>query len=117
MERSGPRGEGPLDGDSNGKRAAGLRAALAVLAIAVGGVAWAGCGDDDGDSSSVGGEAQEQVEQGIEEGKQGVEEGAERAKEGLEEGRAEAEEGIEKGKEEAEKGIEKAEEEADRYLP
>lgn len=107
-----------MEGQSSRTSVNGLKAALAVLAIAIGGVAWAGCGDDDGDDSSVtGGEAQEQVEQGIEEGQEGVEEGAERAKEGLEEGRAEAEKGIEKGKEEAEKGIEKAEEEADRYLP
>lgn len=107
-----------MDEESRDIRGSGLRAGVAVLAIAIGGVAWAGCGDDDGDSAgTTGGEAQEQVEQGIEEGREGVEEGAERAKEGLQEGREEVEKGIEKGKKEAEEGIEKAEEEADRYLP
>ena len=106
-----------MNGESRDIRGRGLRAGLAVLAIAIGGVAWAGCGDDDGDGGTTDGEAQEQIEQGVEEGREGVEEGAERAKEGLQEGRDEVEKGIEKGKEEAEEGIEKAEEEADRYLP
>lgn len=89
-----------------------LPALLAALAIAVTGVAWAGCGSDDGNSSS----AQEGIEKGLEEAKQGVEKGAEEVEEGLSKAKEEAKKGVEKGKEEAQKGIEKGKEEAQKGI-
>lgn len=112
------------------KRMRGRRvhALLAVLAIGVAGIAWAGCGDDDSGETVDAGEIQNQIEEGvdeatdgvekgIEEAQQGVEEGNEQAREGIEKGKEEAEKGIEKGKEEAQKGIEEGEKYKDRYAP
>jgi hypothetical protein len=104
-----------------------MPAILAALALGVAGVAWAGCGDDDGETVDAG-EVQTQIEQGVEEAtegvekgvdeaKQGIEEGQEKAREGIEKGTEEAEKGIEKGKEEAQKGIEEGEKYEDRYSP
>lgn len=91
------------------------KAVLAALTIGVTAVAWAGCGDDE--DGAVGGEAQERIEKGIDEGKQGVEGGVEEAEEGLEKGKDEVSKGIDKAQEEAEEGIEEAEKQADKYLP
>ena len=94
-----------------------LAALVACLAIALGGLAWAGCGGSNDETSSS---IEQSVQEGINEAEEGLEEGVKeaekqlkenpKAKKKLEEAREEAEKGIEKGKAEAEKGIEEAKE-------
>lgn len=103
------RGANVSDRDSK-SRAQYLRAGAVVLAIGVGGIAWAGCGDDDNGNAS---DAQQRIEKGFQEARQGVEEGVKEAKKGIERGTEGAREGINKGKEEAESGVNKAKEEAE----
>jgi len=93
----------------------------------LGGVAWAGCGGDGDDSSSIEQninegveEAQDAVEEGIDEAEDSIadtngetqeqlEQAGEDAGEGLENGKDEAQKGIEEGQAEVEKGVEDAE--------
>ena len=81
-----------------------LPALLVALSIGVAGVAWAGCGGS-GDST---GEAQNQIENGLEEAKEGLEKGKEQARKSIERAKQEAQRRIEEGKKEAQRGIEEA---------
>jgi ElaB/YqjD/DUF883 family membrane-anchored ribosome-binding protein len=100
-----------------------LGAALAISAIAAGGVVWSGCGDSD--SNTVTDQARQEVEQGAKQAEEAVEEGAKEAEQGLEEAkkqleqseaRKEAEKRLEEGQAKAEKGLEEAKENAEKYL-
>lgn len=116
---------------------------FAVLAIAVGGAVWSGCGGGGSDAESSATQAQEEIEaagqkaeeaakEGAEEAKKGIEQGAEKAKKGFEEAKEEVEkanskkikktqkeieEEVEKGGAKAEKHLEEAKEKAEKYLP
>jgi hypothetical protein len=92
-----------------------LPALLAVLTVGLIGVAWSGCGSDS--NSDASNEAQERIEQGLEEAKKGVETGKQEVEKGFEKGKEEAQKGIEEGKKEAQKGIEEGERYADEYTP
>jgi hypothetical protein len=108
--------------------------ALAVIAIAAGGVVWSGCGGSDSESSTN--QAKQEVREGAKKAEEAVKEGAEKSKKGLEEAkeqveknlngstkkkiekaREEAEKGVEEGKAQAEKGLEEAKEEIEKYAP
>lgn len=112
-----------------------LGAALAILAIAAGGVVWSGCGSDDNSTSSDLSNAQTEIEQGAEKAKEGVTEGVEEAKKGLEEAQKEIESGkgkasdsvekarketekaLEEGADQVEKGVNEAKEKAEELVP
>jgi hypothetical protein len=108
--------------------------ALAVIAIAAGGVVWSGCGSGS-DTDSITNQAKEEIEAGTKKAEEAAREAAEKSKKAVEEAREqveknkgntskkiekaaeEAEKGIEEGKAQAEKGLEEAKQEAEKYLP
>lgn len=113
-----------------------LAAALAVIALALGGVVWSGCGGGDEATDTVRDQAEKQVEEGTKKAEEAIEDGVDETKKGLEEAREEieqgadgktkkkleearedAEEGLEEGRAKAEKGLEEAQERAEDYLP
>ena len=107
-------------------RARRAAAIAGCLAIALGGVAWTGCGssDDESTQSSIeesfnnaADEATEGVEKGVEEAKEGLKSSEQEAKKSLEKAKDEAQKGLEKGKEEAKKGVEEVEDLKDQYTP
>lgn len=77
---------------------------MAAMALAGGGVAWAGCGDDNGSGDVNTDEAGETLERGAEDAREGIEDGAEDAREGIEEGADDVREGVDEALDDAEDG-------------
>jgi gas vesicle protein len=98
-----------------------LWAVLAALAIALGGIAWTGCGDDnknDGEQVERGAEdAQTEGEGAAEDAQSEGEEALDDAQKQAEEAGDEAQGRLDDAKNEAEDKLDEATEEAERYLP
>lgn len=80
-------------------------AAVACLAIGVGGIAWSGCGGN-GEAKSV----EEKVQTGLNEAEKKVEKGFEEANKGLNKKNKKAQETLEKAEEATKEGLKKGKE-------
>lgn len=99
-----------------------LWAALAALAIMLGGVAWTGCGDDEGGNDEqqverTAEDAQSEGEGAAEDAQAEGEEAIDDAQKQAEEAREDAEKRLEEATQGGEEGLEEAQEELERYVP